>query len=99
LFLLYGIIFWRMLNISSRGDGNFEVLFGLGLTILFFIHFVVHIGMNMSLLPVTGKTLPFMSYGGSHLLTEFFGLGVLMGMKRHGRPAHKDIARNEIVGV
>ena len=99
LFLLYGIIFWRMLNISSRGDSNFEILFGLGLTILFFIHFVVHIGMNMSLLPVTGKTLPFMSYGGSHLLTEFFGLGVLMGMKRHSRAIHKDTARNEMVGV
>jgi len=99
LFLLYAIIFWRMLNISSRGDGNFETLFGLGLTILFFIHFAVHIGMNMSLLPVTGKTLPFMSYGGSHLLTEFFGLGILMSMQRHGRAVHKDIARNEIVGV
>ncbi len=99
LFLLYTIIFWRMLNISSRGESNFETLFGLGLTILFFIHFAVHIGMNMSLLPVTGKTLPFMSYGGSHLLTEFFGLGVLMGMKRHSRAVHKDMARNEILGV
>jgi rod shape determining protein RodA len=88
-----------MLNISSRAGGNFETLFGLGLTILFFIHFGVHIGMNLSLLPVTGKTLPFMSYGGSHLLTEFFGLGVLMSMQRHGRAVHKDIARNEIVGV
>jgi rod shape determining protein RodA len=99
LFLLYAIIFWRMLNISSRGESNFEVLFGLGLTILFFIHFAVHIGMNMSLLPVTGKTLPFMSYGGSHLLTEFLGLGILMGMKRHGRAAHKEMSTQEIVGV
>lgn len=99
LFLLYGIIFWRMLNISSRGESNFEILFGLGLTILFFVHFAVHIGMNMSLLPVTGKTLPFMSYGGSHLLTEFFGLGILMGMKRHARPVHKDVAGNEMIGV
>jgi rod shape determining protein RodA len=99
LFLLYGIIFWRMLNISSRGESNFETLFGLGLTILFFIHFVVHIGMNISLLPVTGKTLPFMSYGGSHLITEFFGLGVLMGMKRHSRAVHKDASKNEILGM
>jgi rod shape determining protein RodA len=99
LFLLYAIIFWRMINISSRGSSNFEVLFGLGLTIIFFIHFVVHVGMNVSLLPVTGKTLPFMSYGGSHLLTEFFGLGILMGMKRHNRAVHKDISKNEILGV
>ena len=99
LLLLYTIIFWRMLNISSRGESNFEVLFGLGLTILFFIHFAVHIGMNEGLLPITGKTLPFMSYGGSHLLTEFFGLGILMGMRRHARAAHKGISQNEIVGV
>jgi rod shape determining protein RodA len=71
----------------------------LGLAILFFIHFVVHIGMNAGLLPVTGKTLPFMSYGGSHLLTEFFGLGILMGMKRHSRAVHRDVATHEIVGV
>jgi rod shape determining protein RodA len=99
LFVLFGIIFWRMLKISARGESNFEVLFGLGLTILFFVHFAVHVGMNISLLPVTGNTLPFMSYGGSHLLTEFLGLGILMGMKRYSRPVHKDISYNEIVGV
>ncbi len=99
LFILYGIIFWRMLRISSHGGTNFEILFGLGLTILFFTHLAVHVGMNISLLPVTGNTIPFMSYGGSHLLTEFFGLGILMGMKRYSRPVHKDIAFNEIVGV
>ena len=82
LFLLYGIIFWRMLSISFRGGSNFEILFGTGLTILFIIHTTIHIGTNVGLLPVTGNTIPFMSYGGSHLLTEFLGLGILMGMKR-----------------
>ena len=99
LFTLYGIIFWRMLRISFRGVGNFEILFGVGLTILFLIHTIIHIGMNIGLLPVTGNTLPFMSYGGSHLLAEFVGLGILMGMKRGGRAVHKDIASNEMVGV
>lgn len=99
LFILYGIIFWRMIVISSHGGTNFEILFGLGLTILFLIHFVIHIGMNIGLLPVTGNTIPFMSYGGSHLLTEFFGLGILMGMNRYSRAVHKDIAQNEIIGV
>jgi rod shape determining protein RodA len=55
--------------------------------------------MNIGLLPVTGNTLPFMSYGGSHLLTEFLGLGVLMGMKRYSRTVHKSITQNEMVGV
>ncbi len=99
LFLLYGIILWRMLRIAFRGGGNFEILFGIGLAILFLVHMTIHVGMNIGLLPVTGNTLPFMSYGGSHLLTEFFGLGVLVGMKRSARVVHKDVTTNEMVGV
>jgi rod shape determining protein RodA len=99
LFALYGIIFWRILRISFRGGGNFEILFGVGLCILFLVHSIIHIGMNIGLLPVTGNTLPFMSYGGSHLLTEFLGLGILMGMRRGARTVHKDVASNEMVGI
>jgi rod shape determining protein RodA len=97
LFILYGIVFYRMLKISFYGGSNFEILFGVGLTLLFIIHSVIHIGMNIGLLPVTGNTLPFMSYGGSHLLTEFFGLGMLMGMRKSARTVHKDLTRNELV--
>ncbi len=99
LFTLYGIVFWRMLSIASRGGSNFEILFGIGLTILFLAHTIVHIGTDVGLLPVTGNTLPFMSYGGSHLLTEFLGLGILMGMKRYARPVHREVASNEMIGV
>ena len=97
LFILYGIVFYRMLKISFYGGSNFEILFGVGLTLLFIIHSVIHIGMNIGLLPVTGNTLPFMSYGGSHLLTEFFGLGMLMGMRKSSRTVHKDLTHNELV--
>jgi rod shape determining protein RodA len=99
LFTLYGVVFWRMLRISFRGSSNFEILFGTGLVILFLIHATIHVGMNIGLLPVTGNTMPFMSYGGSHLLAEFLGLGILMGMKRGARAVHPDVAGNEIVGV
>lgn len=99
LFILYGIIFARMLRIAARGGSNFEVLFGTGLTILFMTHVTIHIGMNIGLLPVTGNTLPFMSYGGSHMVNEFLGLGILMGMNKYSRAMHKDLSQNEIVGV
>jgi rod shape determining protein RodA len=99
LFILYGIVFWRIMKISMRGGGNFQVLFGIGLCILFLVHTIIHIGMNLGLLPVTGNTLPFMSYGGSHLITEFVGLGMLMGMNRSSRTTHKDIDSNEVVGM
>jgi len=99
LFLFYAILFWRILDISKKGASNFEILFGMGLTTLLFSHFVIHVGMNVGLLPVTGITMPFMSYGGSHLLTEFLALGILMGMKNYGRPTDKITVKNEIVGI
>jgi rod shape determining protein RodA len=99
LCILYGIVFIRILAIASVGASNFEVLFGTGLAILFITHSIIHIGMNIGLLPVTGNTLPFMSYGGSHILNEFLSLGILMGMRRYSRSIHKDLSTNEMVGV
>lgn len=91
LFFLFGVMIWRILRNALRGATNFEILFGMGIAIFFMIHFIINIGMNIGLLPVTGITVPFMSYGGSHLLTEFLGLGMLMGMRRYSRSTHKDL--------
>ncbi len=101
LFLaLFGIVIWRILVNAVYGETNFEILFGVGLAILFMSHFVIHVGMNIGILPITGTTLPLMSYGGSHLITEFIGLGILMGMHRYSRAAHRDdIKKNEFLGV
>ena len=99
LFMLYLFVIWRIIKIALLGATNFEILFGLGVAVYFICHITINIGMNLSLLPVTGITLPFMSYGGSHLLAEFLSLGMLMGMRRYGRSMHKDIGRNEVVGV
>lgn len=99
VFLFFGIVMWRILVNSMHGETNFEILFGLGLAIYFTAHFVINVGMNIGLLPVTGTTIPFMSYGGSHLLTEFMGLGILMGMRRYARAAHRDDMKNEFLGI
>ncbi|OHA26942.1 MAG: hypothetical protein A3D52_02340 [Candidatus Taylorbacteria bacterium RIFCSPHIGHO2_02_FULL_44_36] len=99
LFALFGVVIWRILANAFYGATNFEILFGLGLAIFFASHFAVHVGMNIGLLPVTGVTVPFLSYGGSHLLTEFAGLGILMGMRRYRRVAHKEAMKNEFLGV
>jgi rod shape determining protein RodA len=99
ILLLYLFVVWRIIRIALVGATNFEVLFGLGVAVYFICHIMINVGMNLSLLPVTGITLPFMSYGGSHLVAEFLSLGILMGMRRYARPMHKDAGRNEIVGV
>lgn len=99
LFLLYALIFWRIVRIALRGATNFETLFAAGVAVLFLAHFIVHIGMNIGLLPVTGTTVPLMSYGGSHLLTEFLALGIVVGMNRYGREVHRYAERKEFEGV
>lgn len=99
LLLLLGLIIWRILHIALLGSTNFEILYGLGLAVYFISHFIINIGMNIGIMPVTGVTLPFMSYGGSHLLTEFIGLGILMGMNRYKRIAHRDDMKNEFLGI
>lgn len=98
LFLFFGIVIWRVIITSLHGETNFEILFGTGVALLIIVHFFINIGMNIQLLPVTGTTLPFLSYGGTHLLTEFTGLGILMGMRRYRRIAHKDEVRKEFIG-
>ncbi len=99
ILLLYSLVIWRILRTASLGASNFEILFGMGIAIFFMGHILVNIGMNLGLTPVTGIPLPFMSYGGSHLLTEFAGLGILMSMRRYGRIAHRDEMKNEFLGV
>lgn len=99
VFLFFAIVMWRILMISLHGETNFEMLFGMGFAIYLIAHFLINVGMNIGLLPVTGTTIPFMSYGGSHLITEFTGLGILMGMRRYSRAAHRDDMKNEFLGV
>lgn len=99
VFALYGIVIWRIMTDAIRGASNFETFFGLGVAILFMTHLFIHIGMNVGLLPITGTTIPFMSYGGSHLLTEFLALGILMGMRRYRIATHKELVGQEIPGI
>jgi rod shape determining protein RodA len=97
LLLCYGIIIFRILSLGITGESNFEILYALGLAIYFGVHMLVNIGMNLGLMPVTGIPLPFMSYGGSHLLVEFAALGILMGMKQYRRATHREVVKNEFI--
>ncbi len=85
LFLFFSLVIWRLLYHATKGASNFETLFATGVAILFVSHFFVHIGMNIGLLPVTGTTVPFLSYGGSHLVTEYVAVGMVLAMRRYAR--------------
>ncbi len=95
LFVLFGLLIGRILYIATYGESNFEKLFAVGVATLFMAHITVHVGMNMGLLPVTGITLPFLSYGGSHLLVEFLALGILSSMYRFKRLTPSAVSARE----
>lgn len=99
ILLLYALLVWRILRISMYGSSNFEVLFGVGVAVMIMSHTIINIGMNIGLMPVTGITLPFMSYGGSHLLTLFVSLGILMGMNKYRRNIHREDMEQEFLGI
>ena len=98
IFLFYGIIIWRIFMIAALGRSNFESLYGMGVAIFLMAHFFVNIGMNIGIMPITGTTLPFLSYGGTHMLTVYTALGILMGMRRYSRHTHPDDAETEFLG-
>ncbi len=95
---LFGLLLYRLVDSARQGATNFETLFTLGVASLFMIHAVIHIGMNVGLLPVTGVPLPFMSYGGSHIITSYALLGIVNAMRHYGRSVHED-EYHEMVGI
>ena len=64
---------------------NFSRLYTLGFAALIFVQGFIHIGMNMGVLPITGITLPFVSYGGSSLVTLLMGVGIVQNIKMNSR--------------
>jgi rod shape determining protein RodA len=93
--LLYGLLFWRLGEIARKSATNFDAFFTLGVLMLLATHVAVHAGISLGLLPVTGTTIPFMSYGGSHLLLEFVCLGIVTSLAHHGRAASRESAGQE----
>jgi rod shape determining protein RodA len=98
VFGLFGVLFWRILRSAAGGESNFETLFAFGVLFYFLAHFMLHVGINMGVLPVTGTTIPFMSYGGSHILAEFLSLGMLSGMAAYGRAVPRFALSREFEG-
>ena len=98
VFVLYGVIFFGLLRTATRGATNFETLFTIGVLCYLAAHFALHVGINMGVLPVTGTTVPFMSYGGSHLLAEFLGLGMVSGMAAYARAGRRESMDREFSG-
>lgn len=81
LLALFALLFWRLIKIALSSLNNFSRLFIAGLAVMILSQMFINIGMNISLLPITGLTLPLVSYGGSSLISIFLALGILQSIK------------------
>ena len=84
LIALYFLIIWRAMVIMRRVPTELERLMAAGITAMLAFQVFVNIGMNVGIMPITGIPLPFMSYGGSHTLTNLVAIGILLRIGRRG---------------
>jgi rod shape determining protein RodA len=83
LLTLYALLIGRGLMIAANAATLFARLMAGAVTLMFFTYAFVNMGMVSGILPVVGVPLPFLSYGGTALLTLFIGAGILMSVQRH----------------
>ena len=80
LTLVFVLIIFRIIKTGFGADNNFSRFICLGVVALLSIQFIFNIGSNLGLTPVVGVTFPFVSYGGSSLLTNFIMLGIIQSI-------------------
>lgn len=85
--LIFGLILFivaRILSVGRSAHSNFGKLFSIGMAVFIFTHALIGAAVNVGLMPVTGIPFPFLSYGGSYLISLMSGLGILQSIKRYG---------------
>ena len=78
---LFGLLLWRILLIGWRAQDALGMLIAVGLASMIVFQLVVNIGMVIGIMPVTGIPLPFITYGGSSLISLLFGMGILESIR------------------
>jgi cell division protein FtsW len=80
ILLLFGLVVWRGLRVAYRCPDRFGALAAVGLSVSVAVNVAMHVGVCVKLFPTTGQPLPFISYGGTSLLANLFGMGVLLNI-------------------
>jgi rod shape determining protein RodA len=85
MLIFLGVLIWQAFTVASVARDTFGRLIAAGIGGMFLCHVVVNVGMNMSIMPITGIPLPFISYGGSFSLTSLAAIGLLqsIALRRH----------------
>lgn len=85
VFGLHCLLFFRCIRMSNRHQNQYLRFLGVGLAMNIFCNVLVNTGVAMSILPPTGNTLPFISYGGSALLIDSLSIGALLNISAERR--------------
>jgi rod shape determining protein RodA len=80
LLLFETVLIWQALAVAGVARDTFGRLIAVGIAAMFMCHLLVNVGMNMSIMPITGIPLPFISYGGSFTLTTLAAIGLLQSI-------------------
>lgn len=88
LLSLYFMFLWRAVRTVAETDNRYGQLLAAGVFSLFLSHLVVNVGMSLGVMPVTGKPLPFLSYGGSASLANYAALGILYNVNMRRKKIH-----------
>lgn len=83
--LLFALLVWRILVIGWGARDSLGTMVATGLASLILFQILVNIGMVIGVMPVTGIPLPFVTYGGSSMISILFGMGVLQSVRMHSR--------------
>jgi rod shape determining protein RodA len=78
---IFALLVWRILLIGWQARDAFGMMIAVGLASLILFQLLVNVGMVTGIMPVTGIPLPFVTYGGSSLISLFFGLGILQSIR------------------
>lgn len=77
---LFGVVLWRLTVIMRNSTDDFAIFTVGGITLLLFIQFFVNVGAEVGILPLTGVTVPFVSYGGSSMVMNLMMIGIAQSM-------------------
>ncbi|GAJ99640.1 cell division protein FtsW [Geomicrobium sp. JCM 19055] len=85
MIFLFTVILWRGIRAALLAPDSFGTYLAVGIVGMLFVQVAINIGVVIGLIPVTGITLPLLSYGGSSLTLMLVALGILLNISAHAR--------------
>ncbi len=84
--VIFSFLIWKILHDASWADNRFGYLVCVGISSMLMVQILINVGMCLGIMPVIGLTLPFISYGGTSVMTMYTALGMVCGLQMRKRP-------------